>query len=68
MIYSPFLLFSKNFYILTLASEVTILREPLFHICRDSDEDPAPSGRTYKADDLNFIKKDSKFERNQRKL
>ena len=34
---------------------VTILREPLFHICRDSDKGPAPSGRTYKIDDLHFI-------------
>ena len=34
---------------------VTILREPLFHICKDSDKDPAPSGRTYKTDNLNFI-------------
>ena len=34
---------------------VTILREPLFHICRDSDEDPTPSGRTYKTDNLHFI-------------
>ena len=34
---------------------VTILREQLFHICRDSDEDPAPSRRTYKTDDLQFI-------------
>ena len=36
-------------------TSVTILREPLFHICRDSDEDPASSGRTYKTDDLHFI-------------
>ena len=34
---------------------VTILREPLFHICKDSDDDPTSSGRTYKTDDLHFI-------------
>ena len=27
---------------------VTTLREPSYHICRDTDEDSAPSGRTYK--------------------
>ena len=35
---------------------VTILREPLFHICKDNDEDLAPSGRTYQTDDFHFIK------------
>ena len=34
---------------------VTILREPLFYICRDSDEDSTPSGRTYKINDLHII-------------
>ena len=34
---------------------VTTLREPLFYICRDSDEDSAPSGKTYKTDDLHII-------------
>ena len=34
---------------------VTILREPLFHICRDSDEDPAPFERNYKTNDFHII-------------
>ena len=34
---------------------VTILREPLSHICRDSDEDLASFGRTYEIDDLDII-------------
>ena len=34
---------------------VATLREPLFHICRDSDENPVPSGQTYKTDDFYFI-------------
>ena len=34
---------------------VTTLGEPLFYICRDSYKDLAPSGRTYKTDDLHFI-------------
>ena len=36
-------------------TSVATLREPLFHICRDSDEDPVPSGKTYKTDDFYFI-------------
>ena len=27
---------------------VTTSREPSYHICKDADEDSAPSGRTYK--------------------
>ena len=34
---------------------VTTLGEPLFYICRDSYKDLAPSGRTYKTDNLQFI-------------
>ena len=32
-----------------------ILREPLSHICIDSDEDLASFGRTYETDDLDII-------------
>ena len=34
---------------------MTILREPLSHICRDSDEDLASFGQTYETDDLDII-------------
>jgi len=33
----------------------TTLREPLIHIFRNNNEDPAPSRQTYKTDDLHFI-------------
>ena len=34
---------------------MTTLGEPLFCICRNSDKDSAPSGRTYRINDLHII-------------
>ena len=34
---------------------MTTLWEPLFYICKDSYEDPAPFGRTYKTDNLHVF-------------
>lgn len=34
---------------------MTILGDPLFYICKGSGEDLAPSGRTYRTDDLHII-------------
>ena len=36
-------------------TSVITLGEPLSYVCRTSDEDSAPSGRTYRADNIRII-------------
>ena len=36
-------------------TSVTTLGEPLSYVCRNSDEDSAPSGQTYRIDNLRII-------------
>ena len=42
--------------IVTGTTPITTLRELLFYVCKNSDKDSAPSGRTYRTDDLHIIK------------